>query len=245
MSRAKARPPRDWREERRLRAWALHQQGWIGKTIAEALGVPRGTVSRWLKRAREGDAAALYRQPPPGPTPRLSAEQLARLPGMLAQGAEAFGFLDAVWTSKRVAAIIREEFGIRYHPDYIGRLLRAVGWSAQKPIRRPTQRDEAAIEQWSTERWPALQAKPRRRGALSFGSTSRLSIPCLRWSARGHLEPAEAGRTSEPMLRRRGRAPVRTPLGRCPPSPQVQRHTSMHRPIRLRRVAAQNAAGLN
>src|SRR5215218_7468955 len=102
MSTAKPRSPRDWREGRRLRAWALHQHGWKGTAIAEALGITKGAVSRWLKRARGGGAEALYSQPPPGPTPRLSAEQLAQLPSLLAGGAGAFGFLGEVWTAKRV-----------------------------------------------------------------------------------------------------------------------------------------------
>jgi transposase len=185
MSTAKPRSPRDWREGRRLRAWALHQQGWMGSAIAEALGVTKGAVSRWLKRARGGGAEALYHQPPPGPTPRLTAEQLEQLPSLLAQGAEAFGFIGEVWTAKRVTAVIREEFGVRYHPDHVGRLLRTAGWSPQKPIRRATQRDEAAIERWITERWPALQAKQRSSSVPSSGSMSRPSTPCRRWSAPG------------------------------------------------------------
>ena len=157
----------------------------MSKTIAEALGVSQGAVSQWLKRAREGGVEVLYAKPPPGPMPRLTAEQLAQLPSMLARGAEAFGFIGEVWTAKRVAAVIRDEFHVRYHPDHVGRLLRAAGWSPQKPIRRATQRDEAAIERWTTERWPALQAKPRRRGARLFGWTSRPSIPCQLFSASG------------------------------------------------------------
>src|SRR5262245_49366255 len=182
MSTPKARSPRDWREGRRLRAWTLHQRGWTGTAIAEALGVTKGAVSRWLKRAREGSIEALYSQPPPGPAPRLTAEELAQLPALLARGAEAFGFIGEVWTAKRVAVVIRDEFHGRYHPDHVRRLLRSAGWSPQKPIRRATQREEAAIERWTTERWPALQAKPRRRSALSSGSMSRPSIRCPRWS---------------------------------------------------------------
>src|SRR5919199_2162383 len=140
MSTANPRSPRDWREERRLRAWALHQQGWMGKTMAEALGVSKGAVSQWLKRAREGGVEALYSQPPPGPAPRLTAEQLAQLPGLLARGAEAFGFIGEVWTAKRVAAIIREGFGVRYHPDHVRRLLRAAGGGPHRPIPRATPR---------------------------------------------------------------------------------------------------------
>ena len=157
----------------------------MGKTIAEALGVSKGAVSQWLKRAREGGVEALYSQPAPGPTPRLTTEQLAQLPQLLARGAEAFGFIGEVWTAKRVAALICEEFHVRYHPDHVGRLLRAVGWSPQKPIRRATQRDEAAIERWITERWPALQAKPKASSGPSSGWTNRGSIHCRPWSARG------------------------------------------------------------
>src|SRR3712207_5318796 len=122
MNRAKARSPRDWREGRRLRAWELHQRGRTGTAIGAALGVTKGAISRWLKRAREGGAEALYRRPPPGPTLRLSVEQLAQLPHLLARGAEAFGFIGEVWTAKRVAAVIQAEFGVRYHPDHVGRL---------------------------------------------------------------------------------------------------------------------------
>jgi transposase len=78
--------PTDWREGRRLRAWELHEQGWSGKTIAAALRVTTGAVSQWLKRGREGGRAALRKRPPPGPTLRLTAAQVAQLPPLLAKG---------------------------------------------------------------------------------------------------------------------------------------------------------------
>ena len=151
--------PINWREGRRLRALALHERGWTGCAIADALGVTPGAVSQWLKRARDGGADALRQRPPPGPTRKLSAAQRRQLLTVLAQGAEAAGFLGAVWTTKRVAAVIRKEFGVRYHPAQVSRLLRFLGWSVQKPIRRATQRDEAAIAAWHSERWPALGKK--------------------------------------------------------------------------------------
>src|ERR687885_1134134 len=155
------RPPRDWREGRRLRAWELHQQGWPGKQIAEALGVTEGAVSQWLTRARAGGVEALYAQPPPGPTPRLTDAQRADLVGLLAQGAEAHGFIGQVWTTKRVAEVIRAAFGVRYHPAHVSRLLRTLPWTVQKPRRRATQRNEAVIAAWTTEQIPALEKKPR------------------------------------------------------------------------------------
>ena len=150
-----------------MRAWELHEVGWSGKDIAAALRVSAAAVSGWVKRARMGGIEALRRRPAPGPTPKLTAAQRARLPDLLAQGAEAHGFVGDVWTTKRVAAVIKRVLGVRYHPAHLSRLLRQEGLSLQKPIRRASQRDEAAIAAWRDETWPALQAKPRRRSAPS------------------------------------------------------------------------------
>jgi len=157
--------PTTWREGRRLRALVLHERGWTGQAIADALGVTAGAVSQWLTRARDGGAEALRQRPPPGPTRRLSETQRQQLLTLLAKGAEAYGFLGEVWTTKRVASVIRKEFGVSYHPAHVSRLLRFIGWSVQKPIRRATQRDEAAIAAWQTERWPALEKKGAGRAA--------------------------------------------------------------------------------
>lgn len=168
MSTCRTRHPADWREGRRLRAWQLQQQGWSQRRIAEALGVTEGAVSQWMRRQRAGGGVeALYRRPPPGPTPKLTAEQRAQIPVLLARGAEAYGFTGDVWTQRRIAAVLQRAFHVRYHPASLTRLLRQIGWSPQKPQTRATQRDEAVIRAWCTEQWPALQAKPSRSSARS------------------------------------------------------------------------------
>src|SRR5215218_5777037 len=146
----------NWREGRRLRAYELKQQGWKQTEIAHALGVTEGTVSQWMKRAREEGVEGLRHKPPPGATPRLSEDERARLPELLAQGAQAHGFRGDVWTCERVAIVIRKEFGVSYHPAHVSRLLKALRQSLQKPQRRANQRDEEAIERWKEERWPSL-----------------------------------------------------------------------------------------
>jgi transposase len=136
----------DWREGRRLRAFELKQQGWKQTQIADALGVSEGAVSQWMKRAREKGVKALRHKPPPGARPRLSDQERARLPELLAQGAQAHGFRGELWTCERVAIVIRREFGVSYHPSHVSRLLKALRQSLQKPKRRAFQRNEEAIE---------------------------------------------------------------------------------------------------
>jgi transposase len=69
----------DWREGRRLRAWELKRKGWKHKEIADALGVSKGAVSQWVKRAREGGVEGLRRRIASGASPRLSEEERAKL----------------------------------------------------------------------------------------------------------------------------------------------------------------------
>ena len=148
---------KDWREGRRFRALELKEQGWKQTHIAEALGVSEGAVSQWMKRAREKGVQALRHNPPPGAPPRLSEQQRARVPELLAQGPEAHGFRGDVWTCERVAIVIRKEFAVSYHPAHVSRLLKAFRQSLQKPQRRAEQRDEEAIERWKDKKWPSLK----------------------------------------------------------------------------------------
>jgi transposase len=157
--------PKDWREARRLRAWELHQKGWQQKDIAEALGVTPGAVSQWLKRGKEAGPEALRSRRGGGPKPRLSEDQLTELRTHLTQGAEHFGFRGDVWTQPRVAKLIKRVFGVSYHPGHVGRILKQLGWSRQKPITRASQRHEVAIERWRTEKWLELEKKPGGKAA--------------------------------------------------------------------------------
>jgi transposase len=99
----------------------------------------------------------------------LTLEQKAQIPALLARGAESYGFRGDVWTASRVAKVIERTFGVSYHRDHVGRLLREAGWSRQQPIERASQRNEEAIKQWSEQRWPALTKKPSRTKPASSG----------------------------------------------------------------------------
>src|SRR6266851_609433 len=155
----KSTSPTNWREGRRMRAWELHEHGWKQKDIATALGVTEGAVSQWFKKAKTQGTEALRHQPPPGATAKLSQQQRAQLPALLSKGAEAFGFRGQVWTTARVAEMIRQQFGVSYHPAHCSRLLRRLKYSLQKPIQQATQRNEAAIQSWKEHRWEELKKR--------------------------------------------------------------------------------------
>jgi transposase len=155
----------DWREQRRFRALDLRMRGWTQMAIAEALGVTQGAVSQWLACAETGGRDALRTRTPPGPSARLSPEQLQQLPALLLKGAEAYGFLGDVWTRQRIADVIARHFGVRLSLPTISRVMQRIGWTHQRPELYAVQRDDTAIEQWKSTRWPVLKKKHGVRGA--------------------------------------------------------------------------------
>ena len=145
-----------------MQALDLRRQGRKQREIATILDVTEAAVSQWLATARRGGPEALRSRPRPGPRPRLTDEELHRLPDFLWHGPEAYGFRGEVWTCGRIAGVIAQEFGIRYSESQVSRLLKQLEWTPQVPIVRAIQRDEAAIERWRAELWPELLHRARR-----------------------------------------------------------------------------------
>jgi transposase len=144
-------------EALRRRCVELKQAGWKQANIARAFGLTQGWVSQTLKTHREQGDAGLTTGKRTGAPSRLTADQLDQLTKELAKGAEQHGFPGQVWTRPRINDVITKLFGVSYDPSQIGRLLKKVGWSRQKPARQAQQQDPQAVANWQAERLPALK----------------------------------------------------------------------------------------
>jgi transposase len=175
-------------ERRRRQAVAAVAEGESPETVARVLGVSRSSMYRWLAAARHPDGLAAKQHP--GPTPRLSCEQLRTLDELLCQGAQEHGWPNSLWTCARVGEVIHRHFGVALHHDHVGRLLHArLNWSPQKPRRRARERDEAAIHHWKTHHFRRVIAQARDRGAhlVFLDESGYLLTPTVRrtWAPRG------------------------------------------------------------
>lgn len=141
----------------RRRCVELDQAGWKQAPIAQALGLTQGWVSQTLKKYRQQGASALPWRKPPGAPTRLANDQLHELVDELNKGAEHHGFAGAVWTRPRVNEVIRKLFDVSYDPSQVGRLLKKMGWSRQKPQAKARQQDASLVAQWRQERLPELK----------------------------------------------------------------------------------------
>lgn len=152
-------------EERRLRAHMLLKRGLTDAEVARQVGVHRQSVGRWRKQIAKVGRAGLKKAGRAGRKSRLSEADLRKIERKLKGGPEALGYETGLWTLKRVAELIKEQCGVKYHPRHVWWLLGKMGWSCQRPTGRALERDEVSIEQWKKKRWPRLKKKPSGRAA--------------------------------------------------------------------------------
>lgn len=158
-------------EKRRRKAGGLFDKGCSAPEVARRLGVARQVAYRWKGAWIAGGSKALASKGPAGRKPKLTPQQSQQVTDALLAGPGAQGYKTCLWTLPRVAALIEDLTGVRYHPGHVWRLLGASGFSCQRPERRAVERDEKAIRQWQRQTWPALKKRPGGRGEPSFSST--------------------------------------------------------------------------
>lgn len=135
-------------EIRRQRAANLLESGKGIRETARLVGASPSTVLGW-KRVIERDGREGLKAKPPRYNPaRLNAEQKEQLKEILLKGARAAGYETELWTLRRITEVIERNFGEKYHVGHVWKILRGMGWTAQKPERRPRKRDEVAIQSW-------------------------------------------------------------------------------------------------
>jgi len=155
--------------ERRAEAVRLLEAGEMKQVeIARHLGVTEAAVSKWKRQLAEEGPQALQLRKATGRPPKLDEAAKQALVKKLEEGAVAVGFPTEQWTQARVKQVIEREFGVRYHQNYISRLLDDLGWSVQKPETRAMERDEDLIRAWLSREWPRIKksSAARRRDRL-------------------------------------------------------------------------------
>jgi len=165
----------NWKAWRRKRAVELLNQGWNESEIAKIFGVTQSAVSQWINLDQD---VLMNNEDMRGRPCQLDIRQREMIPEFLSHGAEAYGFKGDVWTCARVAKVIYREFGIQYHKRQVGRLLKDLQWTPQKPIIRASQRDEGKIKEWKTQTWPALKKSLNETRKSSFFPTN-LAFICF------------------------------------------------------------------
>jgi transposase len=141
--------------KRRERALKLLAEGKRQKEVAQIIGVTDRSIRYWRKEESNPKDKSQCR--PPGRPSYLSKEQLQGLEQALTEGAYLHGYAEDYWTLDRIAHVIWEKFGVRYHPSAVWHILQRMGWSNQRPQRLALQRDDQTIKHWKHYIWPKIK----------------------------------------------------------------------------------------
>jgi putative transposase len=149
---------REQREERLLEGGRLLKAGKMSKAeVSRYLGVSRATVGEWAKTIEVKGIRGLRKRKAVGSASKLSNPQKEKLKKKLDRGALASGFPTDRWTLERVQKLIKKEFGVIYHLNYLNRLLRKLGFSPQKPLPQAVEQEKELVEAWLQGDWPRIK----------------------------------------------------------------------------------------
>jgi len=157
------------RERVRMAAADWMEEGATDQEVAIRFRVSRMSANRWRRALAAGGRPALASKGAAGAQCRLSPAQLDELQDLLDAGPAAWGWTDQCWTLPRIAAVVRERFGVDYTLPGLDLLLHRLGWSVQVPARQAAERDEQRIAAWREETWPEIK-RPRRTWAPGWSS---------------------------------------------------------------------------
>lgn len=161
-------------EEIRIRAVKRVEAGESPEVVIKALGLTRARIYEWLAKYREGGIEALRRRKAPGRAPKLAGKELRRIYRLVVgKDPRQLKFEFALWTRSMVRDLIRQEFNVKLSEVSVGRLLRKLGLSPQRPLRRAYQQDQALVVDWMAKEFPAIKKMAKTENAeIYFGDES-------------------------------------------------------------------------
>lgn len=137
--------------------------------IAEIMDVGRSTVFEWQKKYREGGLAALSTKFASGRPTTLSDQQMMRLYSLIeGNDPRQYSFAFALWTRQIVRDLIRAQFQVVVSLVTVGRILKKLGMSPQRPLYRAYQQDPDKVATWKRETYPAIRAEAAEVGGSVF-----------------------------------------------------------------------------
>lgn len=184
-------------EEIRIRAVQCVQAGESPEAVIKTLGFARACIYNWLARYRAGDWHGLCTGQRSGRPKKLAGSQIKWVYKTVRdKDPRQLKFTFALWTRAMVADVIKRQFGIKLSRTSVGRLLRQLGFSCQKPLYRAFQRNPELVKQWKEQVFPQIQKRAKKEGAaIYFQDESGVRSDFhsgTTWALKGHTPIIEA-----------------------------------------------------
>jgi len=158
-------------EELRIRAVQSVEAGESPEDVIRTLGFGRTVIYNWLAKYREGGIDALRAKAISGRPSKMTGKQLQWVyKTVTSKNPLQLRFEFALWTRAMIREVIREKFGVRLSEVSVGRMLRKLGLSPQKPLRRAYERDPELVETWRKKQFPEIRRLAKKERATLYFS---------------------------------------------------------------------------
>jgi transposase len=100
-----------------------------------------------------------------------------------------FRFEFALWTREMIRLLLREQFQLKLSVASVGRLLKQLGLTCQRPLFRAMEQDPQRVRQWQQQDYPVIREEARQCGAeIYFGDEAGVRSDChagTTWGIKG------------------------------------------------------------
>lgn len=163
-----ARKGRRSTNEERIEAIRLLREGYTRAEVANIMRVTESSVYEWQSKFRKGGPDALSTKIASGRKSLLTGEQLLQLSRWLRGNPRQVQFDSGLWTRKIIRDLILREFGVDYSLQNVGKILKMLGFSPQRPVYQALERDPVKRHIWTEETFPAIRERAAQEGAKVY-----------------------------------------------------------------------------
>ena len=132
---------------------------------------PSSVYALYKRFQKEGESAVKEKKRGPAKSPRaiLASSERDKLASAISRGDPRQLVLDfALWSSRAVVSYVRKKFGKSMSRQTARRLLQAMGFTYQCPVRHAREQNRGEVKKWLRTTYPAIRKLARKHGAAIF-----------------------------------------------------------------------------
>ena len=92
-----------------------------------------------------------------GAKSKLTDDQLEKLKTILAKSPSDYGYTS--WNKKSIKDLIKKEFAVEYHENYIWYIMKYINFSSQLPQVQDYRKDEGKVDDFKEKKAPEIKKK--------------------------------------------------------------------------------------
>ena len=139
--------------ERNKIIYARFEEGYSQKEIGSFYNLSQSSVSLIIVNIRNG--VKQRKEETRGAKSRLSSCELEKLTVLLKESPSENGF--NYWNKWSVKSLIKEEFDVDYHENYIWRIMEKIGFSSQIPQEKDYRQSQVKVSDFKKGKIPEIK----------------------------------------------------------------------------------------